>query len=148
MTDTHIVLLRAVNAGSVNSLSMKDLVQILEHIGLGGVRTYIQTGNAIFQANQVDAIGLPEKIKAEIGTRHGFFPEVVLFALDEMEGAIARNPYPQAASDPKSLHLTFLTSAPMTPDLTTLEGIRKSSERFALKGRVFYLHAPEGVGRS
>jgi uncharacterized protein (DUF1697 family) len=55
---------------------------------------------------------------------------------------------PQAASDLKSVHLTFLTSAPMTPDLTTLEGIRESNERFALKGRVFYLHAPEGVARS
>jgi uncharacterized protein (DUF1697 family) len=66
----------------------------------------------------VDVIGLPEKIKVEIGTRHGFAPEVVLFGLDEMESAIARSPYPEAASDPKSVHLTFLTSAPRTPDLT------------------------------
>ena len=35
MTNTHIVLLRAVNAGGVNSLPMKDFVQILENIGLG-----------------------------------------------------------------------------------------------------------------
>jgi uncharacterized protein (DUF1697 family) len=148
MTDTHFVLLRAVNAGGVNSFSMKDFVQILEDIGLGGVMTYIQTGNAIFHANQVNAIGLPEKIKAEIGTRHGFAPEVVVFGLDEMESAIASNPYPEAASDPKSVHLTFLTSAPKAPDLTILESIRKSSERFALKGRVFYLHAPKGMARS
>jgi uncharacterized protein (DUF1697 family) len=86
------VLLRAINAGDVNSLLMKDFVQILEHMGLKSVRSYIQTGNAVFHANEVDAIGLPEKIKSEIGTRHGFFPEVVLFALDEMESAIARNP--------------------------------------------------------
>jgi uncharacterized protein (DUF1697 family) len=148
MTNTYIVLLRAINAGGVNSLPMKDFVQILEDMGLGSVRTYIQTGNAVFHANEVDAIGLPEKITVEIGTRHGFAPEVVLFGLDEMESAIARSPYPEAASDPKSVHLTFLTSAPRTPDLTILEGVRKSSERFALKGRVFYLHAPEGVARS
>ena len=55
---------------------------------------------------------------------------------------------PQAAPDLKSVHLTFLTSAPMTPDLITLEGIRESNERFALKGRVFYLHVPEGMARS
>jgi uncharacterized protein (DUF1697 family) len=148
MTNTHIVLLRAVNAGGVNSLSMKDFVQILEDIGLGGVMTYIQTGNAAFHAREVDMTGLPERIKVEIGTHHGFAPEVVLFGLDEMESAIASNPYPGAASDPKSVHLTFLTSAPKAPDLTILENIRKFSERFALKGRVFYLHAPEGVARS
>lgn len=49
------------------------------YMGLGSVRAYIQTGNAVFHANEVDAIGLPEKIKVEIGTRHGFAPEVVLF---------------------------------------------------------------------
>jgi uncharacterized protein (DUF1697 family) len=92
--------------------------------------------------------GLPERIKVEIRTRHGFAPEVVVFGLDEMESAIASNPYPEAASDPKSVHLTFLTSVPRTPDLSILESIRKSSERFALKGRVFYLHAPGGVARS
>jgi uncharacterized protein (DUF1697 family) len=118
MTSIYIVLLRAINAGGVNSLPMKDFVQILEDMGLGSVRAYIQTGNAVFHANEVDAIGLPEKIKVEIGTRHGFAPEVVLFGLDEMESAIARSPYPEAASDPKSVHLTFLTSAPRTPDLT------------------------------
>jgi uncharacterized protein (DUF1697 family) len=64
MTNTHIVLLRAVNAGGVNSLSMKDFVQILEDIGLGGVMTYIQTGNAAFHAREVDMTGLPERIKS------------------------------------------------------------------------------------
>ena len=111
--------------------------------------TCIQTGNAVFHARELDMTGLPERIKVEIGTRNGFAPEVDVFGLDEMESAIALNPYPEAASDPKSVHLTFLTSAPRTPpDLSTLESIRKSSERFALKGRVFYLHAPEGVARS
>jgi uncharacterized protein (DUF1697 family) len=119
MTSIYIVLLRAINAGGVNSLPMKDFVQILEDMGLGSVRAYIQTGNAVFHANEVDAIGLPEKIKVEIGTRHGFAPgSCSLWALDEMESAIARSPYPEAASDPKSVHLTFLTSAPRTPDLT------------------------------
>ena len=94
MTSIYIVLLRAINAGGVNSLPMKDFVQILEDMGLGSLRAYIQTGNAVFHANEVDAIGLPEKIKVEIGTRHGFAPEVVLFGLDEMESAIARSPYP------------------------------------------------------
>jgi uncharacterized protein (DUF1697 family) len=76
----------------------------IEDIGLGSVRTYIQTGNAVFHANQVSAIGLPEKIRVEIGPRHGSAPEVVVFGLDEMESAIASNPYPKAASDPQSVH--------------------------------------------
>jgi uncharacterized protein (DUF1697 family) len=148
MTNTYVVLLRAVNAGCVNSLQMEEFVQILGNIALEDVKIYIQTGNAAFHAREVDMTGLPEKIRVEIETRHGFTPGVVLFGLDEMKSAIARNPFPEAASDPKSVHLTFLASSPRTPDLTILESVRKSSERFALKGRVFYLHAPEGVARS
>jgi uncharacterized protein (DUF1697 family) len=52
MTNIYIVLLRAINAGGVNSLPMKDFVQILEDMGLGSVRAYIQTGNAVFHATK------------------------------------------------------------------------------------------------
>ena len=48
----------------------------------------------------------------------------------------------------KKLHLFFLESAPPTPDLAALEAARSASERFVLKEDVFYLYAPDGVGRS
>ncbi|MBI1822109.1 MAG: DUF1697 domain-containing protein [Nitrospirae bacterium] len=146
--NTYIALLRAINAGGVNSLSMKDLVKLLESMGLGNIKTYIQTGNAVFLGKETDAIELPDKIKARIKRSHGFAPEVILLRLEELECAIASNPYPEADSDPKALHLTFLTCTPKAPDLAALDKIRKESERFVLKGRVFYFHAPEGVARS
>ena len=54
MTNTYVVLLRAVNAKGVNSLQMEDFVQILGNIALEDVKTYIQTGNAAFHAREVD----------------------------------------------------------------------------------------------
>jgi len=44
--------------------------------------------------------------------------------------------------------LGFLDSEPVNPDLEKLERIRKENERFELHGRYFYLHAPDGIGRS
>ncbi len=55
---------------------------------------------------------------------------------------------PEAVIDPSSLHLEFLASPPKSPDLKKLASLRKESERFHLTQGVFYLHAPEGVGRS
>lgn len=144
----YIALLRAVNAGGVNTLSTKDFVALLENLRLENVRTYIQTGNAVFHAREENAAELPDQIKAGIKRRHGFAPEVVLLTRNELQKAVAENPYQEADADPKSLHLTFLTRAPKAPDLTTLDAIRKDSERFALHGKVFYFHAPEGVARS
>ena len=53
-----------------------------------------------------------------------------------------------AAAAPATLHLGFLDAPPPQPDLAKLARLRQASERFQLLDRVFYLHAPEGVGRS
>lgn len=148
MTKTFIALLRGVNVVGANSLPMKDLVHILESMGLRNVKTYIQSGNAVFQATDKEVAGLAEKIKARIQRERGFGPEVMLLRLGELETAMASNPYPEADSNPKALHLTFLASAPAKAGLTALAAIREPSEQYTLKGRVFYFWAPAGVGRS
>jgi len=61
---------------------------------------------------------------------------------------MAENPFPEAETDPGSLHLGFLAFTPKSPDLKKLDCLKKERERFHLIERVFYLHAPEGVGRS
>ena len=65
-----------------------------------------------------------------------------------MEQAIESNPFPEAESEPKALHLYFLDAIPEDPDFDTLASIKSNRERFALKDGVFYMHAPEGIGRS
>ena len=148
MTGTYILLLRAVNVGGTGSLPMKDLVALLEKLGLAEIRTYIQSGNAVFRTNRAQAAKLPTKIRAGLSRKLGFAPEVILLRLDDLESAIAANPYPTADAASQSLHLTFLAGVPAAPDLAALEKLRSGNERFALKGRVFYLHAPDGVGKS
>ncbi len=143
---TYIALLRGL--GGKNTFPMKGLVSLLEEMGLDKVRTYIQSGNAIFQSKKMGPPELSEAIKVAIENRYGFAPQVIILTPDELVQAIAANPYPQAEAEPKTLHLTFLASTPGSPDLDSLERLRNPSERFALKGKVFYFHAPEGVGRS
>ena len=143
---TFIALFRGINVGGKNSLPMKELVSLLEDLGCRSVKTYIQSGNAVFASKERDASRLSNKIRVEIKKRRGFQPYVLLLGLEEMEKAIAKNPFPD--SEPKSLHIGFLASAPANPDLKALEGLKQKSERFFLKDKVFYLCAPEGVGRS
>ncbi|MBI5384545.1 MAG: DUF1697 domain-containing protein [Verrucomicrobia bacterium] len=148
MTETFIVLLRGVNVVGANSLPMKDFLRFLESAGAGRVRTYIQSGNAVFQADAGDAAGFPDRIKASIQRSLGFAPEVILLRLEELEKAVAANPYPDADADPRALHLMFLASTPGQPDLTALARLCADGEQFSLNGRVFYFFAPAGIGRS
>ena len=145
---TYIALFRGINVGGKNILPMKDLVALLENLGAQGVKTYIQSGNAVFQHKAESTSQLSSKISAAIKASHGFEPQVFLLDLAEMEKVVAANPFPEAESEPKTLHLSFLDSAPQNPDLKTLEEIKKDNERFKLIDNVFYLHAPDGIGRS
>jgi uncharacterized protein (DUF1697 family) len=145
---TFIALLRSVNAGGLNTLTSKDFVAALETLELANIKTYIQTGNAVFQSTANDAKQLPTKIQAALEEYHGFAPVVVILSLAELEKAIASNPFPEADANPKSLHLIFLVSKPKTPDLEALEKVKAESEGFKLVEKIFYFYAPEGVGRS
>lgn len=146
---TCIALLRGINVGGKNLLAMKELVAMLGDLGARNVKTYIQSGNAVFAWKDKDTSQLSKRISAEIKKRRGFDPHVLLLELKDLEKVIQQNPFPaEAEADPKALHAGFLAAAPERPDLKTLESLKSDSERFRLIGRVFYLHAPEGVGRS
>ncbi len=146
--NTCVALLRGINVGGKNSLSMKELVVILEGIGAQNVKTYIQSGNVVFQFVKPDFSRLSKKIAAAIKKRCGFEPHVLILGLAAIEKAIAKNPFPEAEAEPSSLHLGFLAWEPKSPALDKLNNLKKGSERFRLVGSVFYLHAPEGVGKS
>ena len=146
--NTYIALFRGINVGGKNSLPMQALVALLENMGARKIRTYIQSGNAVFQSAERDGSQLAGQLTAAIKKRHGFAPLILILGLDAIDRAIAENPFPEAAADPASLHLLFLADLPQNPDLKKLDSIRKESERFHLSDQVFYLHAPQGVGRS
>ena len=146
--NTYIALLRGINVGGKTSLPMKELAAVLEDIGATNVKTYIQSGNVVFQSADAEVEQFAGRLTAEIKRRRGFEPLVLILGFDALEKAIANNPFPEAEAEPRTLHLGFLASAPEHPDLDALDSIRKESERFRLIGSVFYLHAPDGVGRS
>jgi len=127
---------------------MKELVSLMEHIGLKNVRTYIQSGNAVFQSELKNTSHIPARLCVELKQRFGFEPHIQILEIAALHNAIAHNPFPDAESDPSSLHLGFLAAPADNPDLEKLNSIKKPGERFLLTDAVFYLHAPEGVGRS
>ena len=144
----YIALFRGINVGGKNVLPMTELVAVLSGLGARNVKTYIQSGNAVFASLEKDPLRLSARITREINQRRGFEPHVLLLELEDLERAMRNNPFAEAAIDPATLHAGFLASAPEKPDLKTLEALRSGTERFRLIDKVFYLHAPEGVGRS
>jgi uncharacterized protein (DUF1697 family) len=148
MMTTLIALLRGINVGGNNKLPMKELSALLTEMGLRDVRTYIQSGNVVFGCDLKNKATLAAKITAAIKAQHGFAPHILLLDAAELRKAMAGNPYPEAESEPRSLHLFFLDEVPRQPDLKALDAIKAGNERYKLTGKVLYLHAPDGVGNS
>jgi uncharacterized protein (DUF1697 family) len=145
---TYVALLRGINVGGRNRLKMKDLASMLTGLGLHNIKTYIQSGNVVFQSNPFDPPALAEDITTTIAENYGFDPSVLILSAANFQQALAGNPFPEADSAPKSVHLYFLASPATDPDLDTLKTYQKENERFLLTDAVFYLHAPDGIGRS
>ena len=145
---TWILLLRGINVGGKNILPMNELVRLLQSLNLENIKTYIQSGNAIFRSSREVSPKLAASIATKIDSRHGFKPHVLILSADQLENAIASNPFPEAEAEPKTLHLLFLASAPAAPDIQSLTKAKSPSEQFHLADHVFYLHAPDGIGRS
>lgn len=145
--NSYVALIRGINVGGKNSLPMKDLKQLLEGIGCCGTKNYIQSGNVVFGRSST-AARIRKKIADEIEVHRGFKPHVMVLEKSEFKRAIDCNPFPQGESDPKALHFGFLDTGPSSPDLQELEAVRTPNEKFELVGRVFYLLAPDGIGRS
>jgi uncharacterized protein (DUF1697 family) len=148
MANTYIALFRGINVGGSKVVPMKELRLTFEQIGCTHVRTYIQSGNVVCRSAVPTAEGLSARLTAQVTKRHGFTPGVMVLTRRELDRAIADNPFPEAEGDPKCLHLFFLAGPAKKPDLAGLEAIAAAGERFLLKGKVFYLHAPAGFGTS
>ena len=140
---TFIAFLRAVNVGGTGKLPMAELTSICERAGFTSVRTYIASGNVVFESGKS-----AEKVKAALEdlllTYAGKPVKVMLRTASELEKVLADNPFPDAA--PNRTMAIFLDDAPPPDTIATLAG--RKNEEVALGTREIYVHYGEGMGQS
>ena len=145
---TWIVLLRGVNVGGRNRLPMAALRELLAEVGFENVRTYIQSGNIVVDSPDGDRGSVARSVRGAIEGRFGFAPHTFVLDVDAFDTAIAANPFCQSDEDPKAVHFFFLAEPDSTADLDGLRELATQGEEFVLTEGVFYLHTPNGFGRS
>lgn len=140
----YIALFRGINVGGKNSLPMKELIAVLEGLGLKQIETYIQSGNVVFSSKK--SKNLAVQIGEAVEKAKGFYPRVMLLTEDELNEAVRSNPFD--TSNGKALHFFFLEEAAVNPDLGALEAAKTKTEAFRLCDRTLYLYTPDGFGKS
>ncbi|MEV0481131.1 DUF1697 domain-containing protein [Streptomyces sp. NPDC050508] len=148
MTTTYAALLRGINVGGNKKLPMAELRTLMEGLGHDGVRTYLQSGQAVFASGHGNEESLAAELAQAIEKRFDFTVDVIVRDHAYL-AAIADNcPFPAAELEGKQLHVTYC-SAPVAEDrFADLDRAAFLPEEFRLGDRALYLYAPDGLGRS
>ena len=144
--ERSVALLRGINVGGNHSVPMKELAALFTKCGCSDVATYIQSGNVVFQSAKGTTHSIGMRIALLIKQEFKFDVPVMTLSDTELFEALRNNPLPKAISEPSYFHVCFLAETPAKPDLNSLTQLKTAKEAFALKGRVFYMHTPDGAG--
>ncbi len=147
-TGVYVALLRGINLGKSHRMAMSDLRAHLEALGCGDVRTYIQSGNAVFRATPARAKSLTQELERTIREHHGFPAPVVLRSGAELVATAARHPFAGPGAEPKHLHVVFLADPASSQAQQALTRVRVEPEGLEVRGRELFLHFPNGSARS
>lgn len=144
---TYVALLRGVNLGSRNKISMADLRRLVEELDCEDVATYVQSGNVVFRSGAA-AAGLAGRIENAISHETALDVRVVVRSKAQLAKIVAANPFAKPSRDPKTLHVSFLSAKPTAASVKSLEPERFPREELHVAGTEVYLHYPDGYGRS
>ncbi len=140
---SYVALLRGINVGGTGILAMKDLTAICAGLGFEKVRTYIQSGNIVFESSLTEA-EIRVRLEAALTKSMGRHVDVFVRTASELRALLAANPFVEA--EPSKVMVVFLVEAPPL-DLTTQ--IRTpGGEQIKLAARELFIYYPEGMGRS
>ena len=145
----YVALLRGINVGAGKIVKMERLRALFEALGFDGVRTYVQSGNVVFESEQMSSAGLSEKIEEKIQRDFGFKVPVLVKESREIEQIVRDNSLAKEKGiDHSKLHVTFLSDPPPKTAVKVLEPFATARERFRILNREIYLYCPDGYGNT
>jgi uncharacterized protein (DUF1697 family) len=139
----YVALLRAVNVGGTGKLPMAELRAMAEAAGFAKVRTYIASGNLVFESD-LDEPAVKATLEAALKAHAGKPVGVVVRTAAEMADVVAANPYPKAPAN-RTVAI-FLDAPPPAGFLAAVTG--HATEEIAPGRREVYVHYPDGQGNS
>jgi uncharacterized protein (DUF1697 family) len=146
---TYIAILRGINLGGHKTIKMEALRELCATLQFKNTKTYIQSGNIVFQYKKTKEQKLEEIIKTAILKQFGFEVPVIVMEYDEWKKIIKDNPFAKdKTKDPVYLHVTVLAEQ---PDLEKVDKMKEGSyqpEEWRMIDKAIYLYCPNGYGNA
>jgi uncharacterized protein (DUF1697 family) len=138
-----VALLRAVNVGGTGLLPMKELAALCVDLGFESVRTYIQSGNVVFESPLLEQ-EVKSNLERVLAEKMGKRVDAMVRSAEELRATLAANPFLNAL--PARVGVLFLVEAP-PPDILD-RFVIPGPEELRLVNREIFIHYPDGMGQS
>ncbi|MFC5531839.1 DUF1697 domain-containing protein [Cohnella yongneupensis] len=134
----YMAFLRGINVGGNHLIKMADLKRVLEQLGMQRVRTYIQSGNVLFESAD-DADVLEARFEESLAGAFGFPVPTMIRSRDEMKAIRNRCPYSfEGLAEGQSIHLSLLKEPPTEQDIRNIPDIDCGLDEYKIDGRAIY----------
>lgn len=134
----YAAFLRGINVGGKNKVQMERLREICGGLGLKNVKTYINSGNVVFETAKSDDRKLAAKIEKAIEKEFGLNIKTMVRTHTEIEEIIKNNPFDGQFENDKDLHVFFLDEELPEEKRELLLSNNNENEMFAVRNREIY----------
>ncbi|GAA5011804.1 DUF1697 domain-containing protein [Streptomyces siamensis] len=148
MTTRYAALLRGINVGGAKKVPMAELRTLMEGLGHGDVRTYLQSGNVVFSSDRGDEESLAAQLAEAVEKHFGFTVGVLVRDHAYLKAVREACPFPEAELEAKQLHATYFSGPVDAQRFAAVAPDAFLPEEYRLGDRVLYLYTPDGLGRS
>lgn len=131
----YVAFLRGINVGGHNKIKMEALREMFERLGYENVRTYINSGNVIFEAGTTKDDKLAAEIEQAIRSEFSLNIKVMVRTMSEIEEIIKNNPFDGQFASDKDLHVLFLAEELPEEKKNLLLSNNNEFETYAVRGR-------------
>jgi uncharacterized protein (DUF1697 family) len=147
--ETYIALLRGINVSGQKMIKMEELKKVLAALKFFSIRTYIQSGNIIFETERTESAYLGKQISEKILKHFGFPVPVIIRTRPEFEIIYKNNPFLVIRNESiDNLYVTFFPEEPDKDHVKKIEEYMFLPDEFVVSGREVYLYCPNGYGRT
>jgi uncharacterized protein (DUF1697 family) len=142
---TFVVLLRGVNVGKARRVPMEALRGVLSSLGYAGVKTLLNSGNAVFEASATSGPTHARAVARAISNQLGIDVPVVVKSAKQLAAIVDENPFAAAAADHSRLLVAFCQTEGELSVLKTIEALVTPPEAFVVGRHAAYLYCAAGI---
>ena len=144
----YVAFLRGINVGGKNKIKMEALRRMCDALGYENVKTYINSGNVIFETVKTDEHKLVALVEKAIETEFSLKIRVMARTIDELKDIIKNNPFDGQFDSDKDLHVLFLNEKLPAEKRELLLGNNNENEQFAVSNREIFCLLRDGFSGS